>query len=79
MLVMNYTTGEMMKGKKYVYMRRWKRSYSPFSKGLIKNVSDFLTMANRNIEYKIPETDEELEEWRSNNVFFVNDYYDCCC
>lgn len=79
MMTLNYTTGEVMRGKKNVYMKRWKRSYSPFSKGLCQNLGEFLTMANRNIEYKIPETEEEINEWQRNNCFFVNDYYDCCC
>ena len=73
----NRTTWELLRGQSISYLRGWTKSMSPFSRGLFGNIFDFLTMHFRHPTYSVPSTEEELEIWRNNNIFWSNDYYEC--
>jgi hypothetical protein len=78
MAVLNYTSGEFMRSKKLTYIRQWTLGYSPFSKGMIGNVVEFVTMACRPVSWSVPTSDEEIAQWKRENWCLANDYYQCC-
>ena len=78
MAFMNVTTWESIKGSTISYLKNWTNTMSPFSKGLTGNFVEFCTMNRTRPSYRVPKTQEELAEWKSNNHFLSNDRYDCC-
>ena len=74
----NRTTWEILKSGTISYLRNWHKSMSPFSMGLIHNLVEFITMRWSIPTYKIPETEEEIFEWKRANSFVSNDKYECC-
>lgn len=77
-IVMNITTWEFIKGKSITYMRDWNLSGSPFSRGVINNVKEFCMMRWTLPVYRIPTTEEEIEQWKEDNSCCYNDSYNCC-
>lgn len=78
LISVNKTTYEFLKGSKAYYLKDWKYYLSPFSKGIIGNYIDFLTMARRRPVYRLPSTDKELDEWLNNNSCITNQAYELC-
>lgn len=77
-MLLNYTTWERKRESQITYLKGWKSQFSPFSKGIIGNVKEFVTMANNQPVYKIPEGDADVSKWKADNSFLTNDKYDCC-
>ena len=75
---MNYTTWEFMKSGSISYLRDWDSFYSPFSKGLMGNIKEFLTMRWNTPSYHIPDSRQAMEQWKEDNSFFFNDKYELC-
>jgi hypothetical protein len=73
----NRTTFEVLKGHRISYMRGWARLLSPFSKGLFHNIWQFISMHWTHPVYIVPQTDDQLEQWKSDNCLCANDYYTC--
>lgn len=74
----NVTTREFLKGKKLSYLKDWHHFQSPFSKGPLRNLAEFVTMHRRRPVYSVPSTEDSLEQWRMDNFICANDYYQCC-
>ncbi|OHT01870.1 putative palmitoyltransferase ZDHHC12 [Tritrichomonas foetus] len=74
----NRTTWETLRGKSISYMRDWRYSLSPFSHGLMHNLAEFLTMKTKMPIYKVPSTEEEINQWKLDNSCLSNDRYECC-
>jgi hypothetical protein len=77
LVLLNRTTWELIKGGSVEYLKNWRSGFSPFSRGIIGNVKEFLTMRRLHPKYEIPIGDA-LEQWRRENSFLVNDSYECC-
>lgn len=77
MAFMNITTREFIKGARIPYLRKWKENLSPFSIGLKGNITEFATMAHKQIIWSVP-TEGELVGWKQANSFISNDKYECC-
>jgi hypothetical protein len=75
--VMNRTTWELIRGGSIEYLREWRIGFSPFSRGIVGNVWEFLTMRQKHPKYQIPVGDA-LKQWRRENSCLVNDTYECC-
>lgn len=73
----NQTTWEVSRSEKISYLRDWKMGLNPFSKGIIGNLKEFITMRNEHPRYKVPVGDE-LDAWKRDNSFLTNDKYQCC-
>ena len=74
---LNLTTWEFLRSSSVTYLRDWKLRLSPFSRGFIGNITEFLTMHRRHPVYEIP-VGESLDRWKRENSFLVNDSYECC-
>jgi hypothetical protein len=77
MMCLNRTTWEMVTARAIPYLNDWPFGFSPFSKGLIGNLREFVTMRYNHPKYDIP-TGDALQGWRVANSFLVNDKYECC-
>ena len=77
LMLLNQTTWELFKSGSVTYMRDWKLGFSPFSKGFLQNIKEFCTMRWNHPLYEIPEG-EALDQWRRDNIWLVNDWYECC-
>lgn len=75
--LINQTTWEVSKSEKISYLKDWKMNLSPFSKGIIGNIKEFISMRNEHPHYVIP-TEDDLDIYKRNNSFLVNDKYQCC-
>lgn len=74
----NRTTWEVLKSRSISYLNKWVYPMSPFSRGLIGNMNEFISMRWTHPVYSIPETDEDMEQWRAANSCVSNDKYECC-
>jgi hypothetical protein len=77
MMCLNRTTWETITSRAIPYLKDWPLRFSPFSKGLIGNISEFVTMRYNHPKYHIP-TGEAMHTWKAANSFLVNDKYECC-
>ena len=76
--LMNKTTWENLSKGKITYLRNWTKSFSPFSKGLIENLKEFILMRWKTPVYSVPNDEESLNKWKMDNSFLTNDTYECC-
>ena len=73
----NQTTWELLKGTSISYLSHWHHAMGPFSRGLLKNFTEFCIMHITRPSYKVPTTEEEMDQWKYDNSFITNDKYDC--
>lgn len=74
----NITTWESARKTQITYLSSWNLRLSPFSRGLISNIWEFITMRWKKPSYSVPVSEEELKQWREDNSFLSNDRYECC-
>jgi hypothetical protein len=77
MMCLNRTTWEAITSSSVLYLKDWPFGFSPFSKGIIGNIKEFVTMRSSHPRYHIP-TGEAVQAWKAANSFLVNDKYECC-
>ena len=75
--LMNKTTWESLKASKTPYLKEWYSSIGPFSRGILLNIKEFITMRWDIPLYQYP-FGPRLEQWKEENSFLVNDKYECC-
>lgn len=77
LILMNKTTWESLKSGRIPYLKNWNSSIGPFSRGILMNIKEFVTMRWNNPLYQYP-SGEKLDQWKEDNSFLVNDKYECC-
>ena len=66
-ILSNKTIWENERSDRITYLKNWSYQQSPFSKGYTNNLKEFITMDKIEPNYFIPETREEIQEWKNNN------------
>lgn len=77
LVLMNKTTWESLKSGRIQYLKGWHYSIGPFSRGLLMNIYEFVTMRWNHPLYLYP-SGPKLDQWKEENSFLVNDKYECC-
>jgi hypothetical protein len=75
--VLNRTTWELLKSGTVQYLKDWHYSFSPFSRGMLINIYEFLHMRWDHPLYGIPKG-SQIEQWKRENHCLVNETYECC-
>ena len=77
LILMNKTTWESNKSDHISYLKGWYSTIGPFSRGILLNIKEFVTMRWKNPTYQFP-SGSRMEIWKEENSFLVNDKYECC-
>ena len=66
-ILCNRTYWEKVRRSRITYLVDWPYEASPFSKGPLRNIREFVTMKNNPPNYTIPKTKEEIDAWKELN------------
>lgn len=72
-ILTNSTVWEARRRESITYLQDWPYMVSPFSKGIVGNIKEFVTMNDAEINYEIP---ANMKEYRNRNsfIFKIGDF-----
>lgn len=67
LIIVNKTTWENILGRQITYLQVFPFNSSPFSKGILENVKEFLRMGFVNVEWRIPSSSDDYRAYVETN------------